>query len=154
VGIICVAGWLLVLTTLVLYRYHLGAALGGLFLIGTLLVAADRAFPNRRAALAISWVGPMLLASVPLLGPLVGGSGTTSQLIVLRGSLSAIVVTWLVRGYGLVLFVPILARLLPGDHRASVTRAALEYPWRYWWTVPLGILALFAVLALASLGVP
>jgi len=142
-------GWALVVAVGVLFHSnHMGILLAAIIAAASALLLLDSEFPNRSSALGMSWVGPLLLVSNRAISVAAASatSNGTALNIIAQGFLLTLAMVWLWRGYGLVLLLAIPARLMPQRNRASIEKAAREYPWRWWWLLPIGT-------ALLSLGI-
>lgn len=123
----------------------------------TLLLLRRRDFPRRREGLMSSWVGPLLITiGVTVTKPLFLGTGHGGDVpaiargiiagVLLTGLFSAAVMAWLLRGYGLIPIMALVACVLPSRSGRLEREARDQYPPRWWWVVPAGILILYGVL--------
>ncbi len=138
-------GWALVLAVGVLLRSDYKSIwLATVIAAASVLLMLDSEFPNRSLALRMSWIGPLLLVSnraICVAAASATSSGTVLNIIA-QGFLLMLSMVWLWRGYGAVLLLAIPARLVSQRNRASIEKAAREYPFRWWWLAPLSTLLL------------
>lgn len=110
------------------------------------ILILNRETPNRTLALRFAWLGPLIFGGSNLMISKVQFSITagyiTSAYTLASGLMNALVIVWLFRLYGLILFVGAL-RLFPVMTATSDDLCA-GYPPRYWWVVP----TFFAVAAI------
>lgn len=142
-------GWALVVALSVLLRgSNTDIFLAAVIAAASVLLLLDPEFPNRGSALGMSWIGPLLLISNRTISVAVAyaTSNGAALNIIAQGFLLTLGMVWLWRGYGLVLLLAIPAKLMPQRNRASIEKAAREYPWRWWWLLPIST-------ALLSLGI-
>ncbi len=136
VRILFVLGWLSALVAVALWgRSSVGVLLLTLIFVGgTAVLLRDLQFPKRRAALTTSWFGPLVVGLVPVVEQGTRVFDPRIELCIWV-FLNALMMTWLLRGYGL---IPIMAMgSSAGLNRERLTREAEEYPPRWWILGPL-----------------
>ncbi|MDO8588571.1 MAG: hypothetical protein Q7T82_16205 [Armatimonadota bacterium] len=150
---LCVVGWLVVLVLAPLYARGVGAILALiLFALGTANMMKEKDSPHRFRTITLSWIGPLLAEVARALDRFLSG-GTWAALVV-GGMLFAGVLTWLWRGYGLILFFALLLRIKPAVRREAVFRAMRDYPWKYWWIMSVAGFVLYVGLSMACYAWP
>jgi hypothetical protein len=139
-------GWLLVLAVVaarpVFEHWYVAP-----FAVMTLFLVWQRDFPWRREGLLTSWIGPLLMglgatSEEPLWRILAakGGASGAALLMAVHAIEFAILMIWLFRYYGILPLFAMMATVWP--HRLkNVGRLNDEYPWRWWWTIPIFIAA-------------
>ena len=116
--------------------------------IPCVVLAFRTGFPNRRLGLMLSWVGPLAVTLTYMIDVAVRGLLTADTLSVVPAVVpiamwdvsTILVMIWLWRGYGAIPLLSGLSIIVP--HRYGLEKAALEYPYHRWWTVPLFFVAL------------
>ena len=154
-------GWVLTLVAVAFTYRSLGttavvtiAAVG----VFTLVLVRRRDFPRRSEGLVSSWVGPLLITVGDLVTkPLFLGMSHPGDApaiargiiagVLVTGLFSAAVMAWLLRGYGLIPIMALLASVLPGLSSVLEREAREQYPPRWWWLGSAGALILYGVLA-------
>jgi len=164
VPVISSVGWLVVLAAAAsTYRGLSSGTIVMIAVVGvcSLVLVLRRNFPRRSEGLVSSWVGPLLvivgeLVTKPLfLGVSHPGdasaiaTGITAGLLI-TGLFMAALMAWMFRGYGLIPIMALVASV--GRSRSSRLEREVreQYPPRWWWLLPAGILAMYAVLAVIA----
>ena len=162
VPVISSVGWLVVLVAAAsTYRGLSSGTILTIAVVGacSVVLVRRRDFPRRSEGLVSSWVGPLLL----IVGELVtkslflGGShpgdapatagGIVAGLLI-TGVFVAAVGAWIMRGYGLIPIMALGASILPGRSSRLEREVREQYPPRWWWLAPAGVLIMCAVLAM------
>ncbi|MBI3910218.1 MAG: hypothetical protein HY320_04710 [Armatimonadetes bacterium] len=163
-------GWLLVSAVAVALARRDPITLGSLgftaaVATATLILARSDDFPMRRAALASSWVGPLILLLELLTWDCLGTAIRNvadlriQYYLILAiffhmGCWNALMMAWLSRGYGVILVFAVMAAIVAPGSRAKegLREAAESYPCRGWWWWPL-ILLIIPLIAMTVIGI-
>ena len=105
-----------------------------------------------------SWVGPLLIIVGELvIKPLYLGISNTGDISaiargiiagpLITGLFGAAVMAWLMRGYGLIPIMALWASVLRSRSSGLEREAREQYPPRWWWLAPAGMLIMYAVFA-------
>lgn len=146
----CLLGWVAVLLGLLVRYNTAGFIVTAMLALSTLCLLKRPAFPKRKEGIAMSWLGPFLIIAwhyLPFLylSSTMSVKATISFMVMCYMLFTAMLLSWLTRGYGIIPPLALLSIVFPD--RNSEIKLGLLYPAKKWWVIPLSLCALGCVLS-------